>query len=160
MWQKNFFNFWHITLWPCYGFLCWQGQMFTSMPSWGLRAWPRCVPRVPEGGRAVWCQCRLRYLSQPCAQNIRISVIWLPSNHLTKKLLSDSSCMTLKKNQRHLVSFILFVYHVIEVCEYEWWVFSAEKQQQFIVSFPVCFTKLKPIYPTITRMISQSLYVI
>lgn len=31
-----------------------------------------------------------------CAQNIRISVIWLPSNHLTKTL-SDSSCMTLKK---------------------------------------------------------------
>lgn len=55
--------------------------------------------------------------------------------------------MTLKKNQRHLVSFILFVYHVIEVCEYEWWVFSAEKQQQFIVSFPVCFTKTKTNIP-------------
>lgn len=121
----------------------------TTVRPEGTRGWPSCV--VPVQTEII--------ITTVCTEHQNLCDM-VAKQPFDKKTLSDSSCMTLKKNQRHLVSFILFVYHVIEVCEYEWWVFSAEKQQQFIVSFPVCFTKLKPIYPTITRMISQSLYVI
>lgn len=61
------------------GFTC----MTTVRPE-GTRGWPSWV--VPVQAEIIIT----------CAQNIRISVIWLPSNHLTKTL-SDSSCMTLKK---------------------------------------------------------------
>lgn len=118
------------------GFTC----MTTVRPE-GTRGWPSWV--VPVQAEIIIT----------CAQNIRISVIWLPSNHLTKTL-SDSSCMTLKNVERHLVSFCF-----IKVCEYERRVFFKQKITHF-VSFFFCFSKLKLIYPTWTRKISPSLSVI
>lgn len=119
------------------GFTC----MTTVRPE-GTRGWPSWV--VPVQAEIIIT----------CAQNIRISVIWLPSNHLTKTL-SDSSCMTLKKCWA-TPSVVLF-YQSLWV--WEKGLFFKQKITHF-VSFFFCFSKLKLIYPTWTRKISPSLSVI